>query len=512
MTDNQSNNTRAAKNTMMLYFRMVFLMIVSLYTSRVVLSTLGVDDYGIFNVVGGFVSFFGFLNGALSGGTNRFITYALGSDDREKLNKTFSTCFVSHLVIAAIIFILAETVGLWFVLEKLSIPEDRTVAAMWVYQCSILSSIVMVISVPYNADIIAHEKMSAFALISIIEAFLKLGIVFLLRIGKADKLVLYAILSLAVSILIRSLYSSYCHKKFEESRYVRIVDKDLFKEIFSFSGWNLWGNLAFVLMTQGVNVLLNVFFGTAVNAARALAVQVQGAVQQFATNFQMAINPQITKYYAANDIGQMHNLVCRSAKFTFFLMQCISLPILLETPVLMSLWLEQVPDYTVVFVRLVICITVIEATANPLITAANSTGKVKKYQIIVGGILLMIVPISYVILKVSPNPIWVFIIHFCIAICAYIARLFLLRSMINFPIKLYVKKVLLPIITVAPISTLCSYMVSLLISDSILGSFLNIAQSIIISVIVCFVFGLTSSEKSFIVSKIHFKKKNDYNL
>lgn len=509
MLDQSSNNKRIAKNTLLLYFRMMLMMAVALYTSRVVLSTLGVEDYGIYNVVGGFVSMFCFLNGAMSGGTQRFISFALGKGDKEELRKIFSTCFLTHALIALLIFLLAETVGLWFVIEKLNIPDDRMTATVWVYQCSILSSIVMILSMPYNAEIVAHEKMSAFAYISIFEAFLKLGIAFLLLLGNCDRLILYAILHLAVSIIIRCIYTNYCNRKFEESHYTRIWDKSLFSKILYFCGWNLWGNMSVVLMTQGLNVVLNMFFGPAVNAARALAVQVQGAVHQFSTNFQMALNPQITKQYAANNITQMHLLIFRSAKFTFFLLLCISLPIFLETPRLLSIWLKDVPDYTIIFVRLMMCVTLIDATSNSLVIAANATGKIKKYQMVVGGILLMIVPLSYAALKLFPNPALAFVIHIFIAVCAYMARLYMIRPMINLSLALYVKKVFKPIIFVAVPSIISVNLISQILGNSLQCSVVNMIQSVIITAIFCFTLGLSTSERSFILSKIPFYKRSN---
>lgn len=506
MADTSANNKRIAKNTIMLYFRMMLMMLVALYTSRVVLSTLGVEDYGTYNVVGGFVTIFSFLNGAMSGGTLRFLTFSLGKGDEDELNKTFSTCFLTHTSIAALILILAESIGLWFVLTQLTIPEGRMTAVMWVYQCSIISSILMVMTLPFSTVIIAHEKMSAFAYLSILEAFLKLGIVYLLLLGDMDRMILYSILSLMVSMIMRVISIVYCFKKFPETHYISIWDKPLFKKILSFSGWNLWGNISAVLMTHGVNIVLNIFFGPTVNAARALAVQVQGAVQQFSQNFQTALNPQITKQYAANNLDQMHMLVFRSAKFTFLLLLCLSLPILFETPLILSLWLEETPDYTVAFVRLMICITIIDAVANSLVTAANATGDIKKYQMVVGGILLLIVPVSYITLKISANPILVYVVHICIAICAFAARLYLVRPMIRMTTSKYVKNVFSPILTVGACSLICTLGISSLLPDTTIGSIVNIAQSVIISLIISFSLGLTSNEKAFVLSKLKVLK------
>lgn len=285
---NQSsdNNKRIAKNTLLLYFRMLFMMAVSLFTSRVVLNTLGVEDYGIYNVVGGVVAMFGFINGSMSSATQRYITFALGKGDKENLQKVFCTALQIHVLIAVLIVVLGETVGLWFMYTQMQIPTDRMDAAFWVLQRSIASTVIMIISVPYNADIVAHEKMSAFAYISILEAVLKLAVVYMLVVFSSDKLILYAFLILAVQLLIRLCYSRYCNRHFEESKYRHVWDKSLFKEMTGFAGWSMFGNLSSVLFSQGLNMLLNVFFGPVVNAARAVAVQVQSAIQQFVTNFQ----------------------------------------------------------------------------------------------------------------------------------------------------------------------------------------------------------------------------------
>ena len=360
MTNQTSdNNKRIAKNTLLLYFRMLFTMAVSLYTSRVVLNTLGVEDFGVYNVVGGVVAMFGFINGSMSSATQRYITFALGKGDKTWLQTVFSTTLQIHTLIAGIIVLLGETVGLWFLYNKMQIPADRMDAAFWVLQCSIVATIVMIISVPYNADIIAHEKMSAFAYISILEVVLKLVIVYMLVVFSFDKLILYAFLLLAIQLLIRFCYSIYCNRHFEETKYRHVWDKALFKEMTGFAGWSLFGNLAGVLFSQGLNMLLNVFFGPIVNAARAVAVQVQSAIQQFVGNFQMALNPQITKTYAKGELGDMHSLMFRSARFSFFLLYFLSLPVLFETNFILTIWLKTVPENTVVFLRIMICTSLI---------------------------------------------------------------------------------------------------------------------------------------------------------
>lgn len=315
-----ANNKRIAKNTLLLYIRMLFGLLVSLYTSRVILQTLGVEDYGVYNVVGGMISMFTFLNGGMSSATSRYITFEIGKGNMEQLKKVFSTALQIHAIIALLIVLLGETLGLWLLMNELVIPNGRMGAAMWVYQCSIISSVVGIMSVPYNADIIAHEKMSAFAYISVLEIILKLLIVYLLLVLPFDKLKVYAILVLLVGLLIRYIYTRYCYKHFEESNYIHRLDKSLLMEMLSFASWSFWGNLAAVLYTQGLNMMLNIFFGPIVNAARGIATQVQGVIQQFVGNFQMALNPQITKTYAAGELQQMHSLMFRSARFSFMLL------------------------------------------------------------------------------------------------------------------------------------------------------------------------------------------------
>ena len=348
------SNKRIAKNTLLLYVRTLFIMLVSLYTSRVVLNTLGVEDYGVYNVVGGVVAMFGFINSSMSSATQRYITFALGKGNMEQLQKVFSTALQIHVLIAVLIVILGETVGLWFMYTQMKIPADRIDAAFWVLQCSIAATVIMIISVPYNADIIAHERMSAFAYISILEAVLKLAVVYVLQISPYDKLVVYAFLILFVQMLARFCYSRYCNKHFVESKYRHVWAKSLFREMTGFAGWSLFGNLSGVLFGQGLNMLLNVFFGPVVNAARAVSVQVQGAIQQFVGNFQMALNPQITKTYAKGEMEEMHKLMFRSARFSFYLLFFLSLPVLFETDFVLTVWLKTVPDDAAVFLRIMI--------------------------------------------------------------------------------------------------------------------------------------------------------------
>ena len=496
------NNKRIAKNTLLLYIRMLLLMGVTLYTSRVILEVLGIEDFGIYNVVGGIVAMFAFINGGMVSATQRYLTFELGRHNESKLTNVFSTAIQIHAVIAFIIIVLAETIGLWFLYYKMVIPAERMDAAIWVYQCSVIACVINIMSIPYNADIIAHEKMSAFAYISIIEASLKLGIVYLLIWSPIDKLIIYAVLILLVQFTIRIIYSQYCHRHFEESKYQHHFNYPLFKEMASFAGWSFWGSLSSVLFTQGVNLMLNVFFGPVVNAARGIAVQVQSAVQQFVGNFQMALNPQITKNYATGDLVQMHSLMFRSARFSFFLLFFLTLPILLETNFILALWLKTVPENTVIFSQLMICISMIYAIANPCVVANQATGQVKKYQMVVGGILLTILPLSYITLKFGAPAYSVFIVHFCVEIIAQLSRMYMLRKIIQLPLWQYFKHIYIPTFITVTVAILLPFWVHCQFSESWFRFVLVGSTSIISVTISVSLFGLTKHEKDFIYHKL----------
>ena len=495
------NNKRIAKNTLLLYFRTLFIMAVTLYTSRVVLNTLGVEDYGIYNVVGGIIVMFGFINSSMASATQRYITFALGRGDAEGLQRVFSTALQIHVLIAALVVLLGETVGLWFLYTQMQIPAGRMDAAFWVLQCSILSTVVMMVSVPYNADIIAHERMSAFAYISILEAVLKLAVVYLLLVFPCDKLTLYAFLILLVQLLVRLCYGRYCGRHFPESRYRHIWDRALFKEMTGFAGWSMFGNLSVVLYGQGLNMLLNVFFGPVVNAARAVAVQVQTAVQQFVGNFQMALNPQITKTYAAGAMDDMHRLMFRSARFSFYLLLLLALPVLLETDFILTLWLKTVPDHTVVFLRIMICISLIYTLANPLIVANQATGRVKKYQAVCGSILLMILPVSYVCLQLGCPAYSVFIVHFVIELVAQLARMVMLRPLIGIRLRDYFVNVYSRVFVVVVLSVIVPFAVYESMADTV-ARFFAVCIVCVLSVgLVAYAVGLTGGERVFVKAK-----------
>lgn len=496
------NNKRIAKNTAMLYLRMLFTMLVSLYTSRVVLNTLGVDDFGIYNVVGGVVTMFSFLNSAMSSGTQRFLSFELGKKDYEQLKRIFSMSINIHASIAIIIFILAETIGLWFLNTQLTIPDERMVAANWVYQFSILAFIVTIMSVPYNAAIISHERMSVFAYVSILEVTLKLVIVFILQWFGFDKLKLYAILVFLVSLIIRIIYGIYCKHNFKECNYYIFWDRKLYSTLMSYAGWNLWGNFASVTMNQGINILLNIFFGPVVNAARGIAYQVNGAVNSFVTNFQMAINPQIVKSYAANDKEYMHKLIYRGAKYSYYLLFLLSLPVLIETESILKWWLKIVPEYSVIFCRLVLINALIDCISGTLMTSAQASGKIKLYQSVVGGLLLCILPLSYLLLKLGYPAETTIYVNICISIVAIVFRLIIISPLVSLKKSMFFKEVIIKILSVTFLSIIAPYLCFTQIDDEIIR-FLSVSITSAVSTItIIYLVGIEKDERLIIKNKL----------
>lgn len=502
---NQSaNNKRIAKNTIFLYMRMLLILVVSLYTSRVVLQTLGVEDYGLYNVVGSIVAMFSFISAAMGNSTQRFITVELGGDNTDKLNKVFSTAILIHIGLAIIILMLAESVGLWFLYNKMVVPDNRFSAVFWVFQFSILSCMVSVVTVPYNMLIIAHEKMSAFAFISVVDVILKLLIVYLIQIIPYDKLILYALFILLVLIMDCCIYIIYCFRNFPESRYMTIKRSGLFKEMTSFAGWSLIGNLAYIGYTQGLNILLNIFFGPMVNAARGVAVQVQTAIKGFVTNFQTAVNPQITKSYANSDFNRLNTLIFTSSKMSFYLMLFLCLPIFIEAEFILSIWLKNVPDYTVTFLRLILLVSLIEPLATPIGIANNATGKIRRYQICEGGLLLLICPISYIFLKLGYPAKTVFIVQFFVSLVTQIVRVFLVRNKIHISFSMYFNRVLFKVLMVFLSSIAVSFMALWICpveNEWIHLLFVCILTTICVLGSV-YLWGLDQNEKSFVGRKI----------
>lgn len=498
----QVNNRRIAKNTLVLYVRMLFLMMVSLYTSRVILNALGVEDYGIYNVVGGIVTMFTILSGSLSAAISRFITFELGTGDKDKLKKIFSSSITIQVGLALVIAVLAESVGLWFLNEKMVIPDGRLAAANWCFQFSIITFGINLINVPYHAAIIAHERMSAFAYMSILEAIGKLIIAWCISVNPIDRLVFYGLMLAILSCVIRLIYAWYCKKNFEECTYHFVYDPSLLKRMFAFAGWNFLGSGSAHLMNQGVNLLSNVYFGVTVNAARGIVVQVDHAIMQFVTNFTTAINPQITKSYAAGQKEYMFSLIFRGAKFSYFLLLIFAIPIICETPTILKLWLKIVPNHTVNFVRLAIVISMIYTLSRTMVTAMLATGDIKKYQIVVGGLGMLVFPMAWIFFILGLPPEMAYVSIIIIYIGQWVCRLFLLRGMIGMSIKQYFQKVMTKVL----LTTILAFPLPLIIhgtfNESILRFILLSVFSFLLTIAIIYRCGFDKGERQFVLSQL----------
>lgn len=508
MAESSSNNQRIAKNTVLLYIRMLFLMLISLYTSRVILNALGVEDYGIYNVVGGVVTMFNVLCGSLSAAISRYITFELGTGNEEKLKRIFSSSVTIQIGISLIIIILAETIGLWFLNNKMVIPDNRIVAANWCYQFSIITFVFNLISVPYNAAIVAHEKMSAYAYISIIEGVGKLVIAWCIVINPIDRLVFFALMVAVLSWIVRFVYTQYCKKHFIECTYRFIYDPLLFKQMFSFAGWNFIGSSSGILRDQGTNVLLNLFFGPVVNASRGISMQINSAVSGFVSNFVTAIRPQITKSFAAKNYGYTFELVFVGARITFYMFLFLTLPILLETKQVLSIWLNVVPDYSVAFVRLILIYIMVESISYTMVTLMLATGNIKKYQIVVGGCQMLNFPVSYILLKIGCVPEWTIISAIIIAIACLCLRLKMLSDMVDFPAFRFAKEVILNIILVSITCVLFPFIINISMEECIGRLIIVCFVSMLSVVLSAYFIGCTKKEKQLVCSKIIDVYKN----
>lgn len=501
MASTSVNNKRIAKNTIFLYVRMLLGMCVSLYTSRVILDALGAVDYGVYNVVGSIVTMSAFLNGAIATSTQRYITFYLGKNNIHLLRKVFSSSVEIHIILAVIVAFFAETVGLWFFYNKLIIPPERQDIAFWVLQLSILTMIVNIINGPYNSAIIAHERMAVYAYISLGTIFCQLFLAFSLYKSPVDRLLYYALLLSLVQVLTQLVQQLYCRRHFEETKFRKTWDVKLMTEMGSFSMWNIWGSLAGLLFGQGINILLNMFFGPVVNAARGISIQVNQAIDQFARNFQIAVDPQITKSFANNELSEMHQLIFRASKFTFFMLFLLSLPVLMETEAVLNIWLVEPPQYTALFIRLTLTIVIIDSIARPLMTSAAATGKVKKYQSVIGGILLTIVPIAYFVLKLGGSPSSVFVVHLFICIIAFITRVLIVRPLIQLSIRQYFECAMLKILFVIIASIIPTILVKFIAHNGIVETIIVCFVAVLSVASSSFLIGMTSNERKFVIQK-----------
>jgi O-antigen/teichoic acid export membrane protein len=486
-------------------------MLILLYTTRVVLRVLGVVDFGIYNIIGGIVVLVAFINLTISNATQRFLSFELGTGNKNKLLKIFSTVFIIHFLFAGIILILCETVGLWFVSTKLMFPEKRTFAVYFLYHCSVFTLIFNFICIPYNALIIAHEHIHIFAYISILEVLLKLITVFILTYSPFDKLCSYAFILVIVAVIIRIIYGVYCNKHFSECKYhKKYFDKTIFKEILRYTSWTMIGSSSSVLKEQGVNILINIFFGVMTNAARAVSMQIYSAVQSFSNNLLTAIRPQITKSYANGDIARAVDLTILGTKFSSYLLILISLPIFMESDFILTLWLNKVPDYTVVFVKWVLILSLARVLGSALDTLYLAIGKVKYIQICAGGVMLLNLPISYFFLKLGYPPVTTMIIGSIIELIVVFIVLFFLYKIMNFPVRVYTKEVFFKLIVIIGISICFPLYLRNIVTEGWLR-FIWVSLSCVASIIISIYFiGLNNRERKKIILfiKKHIKHEN----
>ena len=492
---NNYSSKRLAKNTLILYVRMVFMMMLSLYTSRVVLKVLGVEDYGIYDVVGGFVSMFSLLSSSLSTAISRFITYEMGRGESGKVNVVFSSAVIIQFCMAIIMAIVMGSVGTWYLFNKMNIPDGRMTAAFWVMVCSILGFGIGLISTPYNAAIIAHERMDAFAYISILDAVLKLAIVFLLPVIPIDKLVSYALLLLLIALIIRGAYAIYCKRHFPECHLTRTFDKNIFKEIGGFAGWSFFGEASWVLNTQGVNMLINYYFGVTFNAARGIAGQVNSAVYRFAGNFMTALDPQITKSYAAGEHEATRSIVCRGARLSYFLMLFFAIPICLEAPILLRIWLPVVPDHAIPFTRLAIISSMFLILSTPLVKAQYATGKIKRYQIINTLFSLWVFPLTWFAFHNGLSAEWSYYIFTVFYFILIFVRLFLVAKLIEMPAKFFLMDVLGRCLVTSVAAVILPTLVVLSQPESVLRFFETGFLSVVSTCTAVYFLGLRQEEK-----------------
>ena len=481
--DTITNNKRIAKNTLFLYIRMLVTMIISLYTSRVVLQVLGVDDFGIYQAVGGIVGFLSFINGALSTGSSRFITFGLGEGKLEKQKKIFATTLTSHIILALVIIVVAETVGLWFLYHKMVIPPERMEAALWVFHLSILAAFVSLTQVPYNACIIAHEKMTVYAYVSIIDASCKLLIVYMLYIGQMDKLILYAILHMVLQVSILFFYRFYCIRHFSEARFELRIDKEMFKEIVGFSGWSLFSNTAIALNNQGILLLLNMFFAPAVVAARSISIQVDMTAYQFVTNFQTAAVPQIVKRYAVKDYQGSKVLLLDMTKYSFFLMLLMAMPIFFTADKLLHLWLGIVPPYTTIFLQLIVIQSLIQVFDTSFYKALYAKGQLRENALLSPTCLLINFPIVYCLFKLGFSPVALSVSTIvCYAIMAFVIKPILLVKLVGYKYK-EILSVYFPCIKVLFASLLIPVVFYNYVESSDLSEFISFILVVLVCVI-----------------------------
>lgn len=493
-----ADNKRIAVNTVMLYVRMFGVMGISIYISRIVLATLGVTDFGIYNVVSGIVVIFSFLQTVMASSVQRFLNVDLGNGDIKKLSQTFNSAFQIHFFIALVVVVLGESLGLWFLNYKMEIPEERMMAANVIYQFSLVACVLQMILTPFTATVTVHEKMSVLAYISITDVLLKLILVIIMSHTCYDKLIFYGLIMLSVISIDFALYFLYTRSKFDEVRFSIKIDTEQIKSIGAFAGWSMFGNFAYVMSTQGVNILLNIFFGPSVNAARAVTTQVQSAVTSFVYNFQIASVPQITKCYVTGNYHRMYSLIFVMSKISFYLLLFVALPLFFKMPYVLGLWLKEVPDHTVIYTRLVLIYMLIDSISGGMTTSVNATGRIKKYQLFNSIITLSTLPISYFLLKVGLDSEIVYVVDIFVILIAQTARIMMVLPMINLPFAEYFKNVIYRIVPVALLAAVPGYYVYTNTYDDFLGLIVVCLSCFLIVAVLVYAIGINNDERQMI--------------
>lgn len=502
-----ANNSRIAKNTVFLYFRMFFTMLVALFTVRIVMKTLGVEDYGLYNVVGGVVLSMTFLSRVLAVASQRFFSLSIGKNDFEGLKHIFSSILFVYIVLSVIIVILAETLGLWFVMNRLTIPSERLTAAIYTYHFALLSFIVTIITSPHQALIIAHEKMDIYAYASIIEVILKLVIVYLLYISPIDKLVSYGFLMFISTLLSYGVYFIYCKKKYSEEVTKPRWDPDTTKSVFSYSGWTLFGSLSGVCANQGISIVLNVFYGPIANAAYAIGLQLSSQVNAFANNFLVAVRPPLIKSYASSDFDYMDKLFYMTSKVSFVLMYIVLLPLYIEIEAILQIWLGSVGVYMVSFTRLMLIYSLILIFGNPITTIVQAAGNVKQYHLLVDGFTLLCLPIAYVSYKLGAQVESSLIILCVVFFIAHAIRLIILKKTVVFSIKRYITRFIIPTGLTIIVSYAFSMVLQKVLPSSLIGVLIVCVFSAIIAFVVSALLLFGKDERNMVMRLIKERKK-----
>ncbi len=508
MQNNSSNNARIAKNTLFLYLRMILVLVVSLYTTRVILRVLGVEDYGIQNVVSGFVSMFAFLNTSMSNGIQRFYNFKIGKEGTQSITGVYNTALLIQVILAVIIVILLETVGLWYVHNKMVIPVERLDIALWIYQFAILSLVLVILQIPYNAAIMAYEQMDFYAYVSIIDVVLKLGFALYLPFVHHDKLLIYGCFGLVCSLISFLLSLGYCKIKFKPICLQFVFHKDLFKEMLSFSGWNIFGTFAYMLKGQGLNVLLNAFFGPVVNAARGVSTMIGNAIQGFQSNIVVSFRPQTVQSYASGDLDRVRRLMYSLSKISYLMLFVLSMPVIIEVSYILHMWLgDAVPDYTVQFTTLILVIMILSSLTTPLSQVIHATGKMRRYQIGTSIVVSSILPLSWVVLKMGGEPYSVYIVSLIMTIINQGVGLVLLKRVFPYSIKEYLKMVIWPCVLVTIVSTILPLVLHCLLPSTFLRLFLVGLIGVGCTILVSYYLAMNMTERELVKAFLTKKRK-----